>query len=600
MCGIFGFIKKAGNKDKDQEVLNKMSELLAHRGPDAFGFFINAEKGVYLGHRRLSIIDLSAAGRQPMANEDGSLQIIFNGEIYNFKDVKESLLKRGHYFQSKTDTEVILHLYEEKGLKCLDEFNGMFAFALLDRKNNKLILARDRIGIKPLYYYNDGSVFSWASETKAFKALGDLEMNKNSVQKLLGFQYLPDNEETAIKNVHKVPPGHYLIYDLNAKNQEIRSYWHLKIDEETRRLSFEDAKEKLEGLLINSVKLRLIADVDIGIMLSGGLDSSVIAALAQKYSNKKVHTFTAGFRNKIDERPYARKVSEHIGSNHTEIIIETEEIIDNIEKFIDHFDDLNTFDGGLLTNCLIAKKMRERGIKAILLGEGSDEIFGGYSWFGISKLPFSLLPNILKKCLYYYSTSRNLSFKPLSHFRQINEKFNQLSESAQNFFDSISAYEISYQLPNNYLMKVDKGTMAQSIEARVPYLDYRIVEFAYSLNPQFKLKGGWHSFKRINEKYILREIAKKYLPEEIAMRKKQGGMLSISAILQSNILRVKEYLLDKNSLSMQIYGRKKIERLFSKNIELLGKSNWRFSEVEREMFLWKLFILEVWNKLYFK
>lgn len=600
MCGIFGFIKKTANKNNDQETLEKMSGLLKHRGPDAFGFFVDAEKGIYLGHRRLSIIDLSVSGQQPMANEDGNLQIIFNGEIFNFKDIKEGLVKKGHYFQSKTDTEVILHLYEEEGLGCLSELNGMFAFALLDKKNDKLILARDRIGIKPLYYYNDDRVFSWASETKALKALGRLELNENSIRKLLGFQYLPDNKETTIKNVCKVPPGHFIIYDLNKKTQEIKSYWSLKINEEIRKLSFRDAKERLENLLVDSVKLRLVADVDIGIMLSGGLDSSIIAALAQKYSNKKAHTFTAGFRNKIDERSYARKVSGHIGSNHVEIMIKTEEVASNIEKFINYFDDLNTFDGGLLTNFLIAEKMRERGIKAILLGEGSDEIFGGYSWFGISKLPFSLLPNIIKKYLYYYSTSRNLSFKPLLYFRQINEKFNQLSGSAQNFFDSISAYEISYQLPNHYLMKVDKGTMAQSVEARVPYLDYRIVEFAYSLNSQFKLKGGWHSFRRINEKYILREIAKEYLPEEIAMRKKQGGMLSIAEVIKSNMPKIKEYLLDEKSLSSQIFGRKKIEELFNKKPDSIGKSNWHFREVEREMFLWKLFILEVWNKTYFK
>lgn len=596
MCGIFGFVDKSKNLGKP--ALEEMSDLLSHRGPDDCGFFIDQEKGIYFGHRRLSILDLSSSGHQPMINEDNNMELIFNGEIYNFQNIKEELVKRGHIFKSKTDSEVIVHAYEEYGLNCIEKFNGMFAFALLDKKKGKIIFVRDRIGIKPLYYLKKNDLFAWSSEVKAFKALENLKIDQTEIKVLLGFQYLPNNEKTTIENVYKIPPGHYLIYDLENNNYKIERYWRLKIDENIRKLSFEEAVANLEKLLIDSIKSRLIADVNIGIMLSGGLDSSVMAALAQKYSNKKVCTFTAGFENKIDERPYARKVANYIGAQYEEIIIKPEEIIKNIEKFVWFFDDLNSFDGGLLTNYLIAEKMKKNGIKVILLGEGSDEIFGGYSWFGISKKPFSFFPASIKKFLYYYSTSRNLSFNPFSYFKEVNKNFHKASLMGKNFFDLISAYEICYQLPNHYLMKVDKGTMAQSVEARVPYLDYRVVEYAYSLNPNFKIKGRWQSFNKINEKYILREIAKKYLPYEIAMRKKKGGMLSIADIIKKNILAIKEYLLNKDSLSIEIFGKKKVEKLFNKDIDLIGKSNWNFREVEREMFLWKLFILEIWNKLW--
>jgi len=594
MCAIFGFITQSNKYN--QEHLQKMSDLLFHRGPDDRGFY--NDKDIFIGHNRLSIIDLSQKGKQPMANEDKSIWLTYNGEIYNFQELKKELINKGHKFLSNTDTEVIIHAYEEYGIKCLEKFNGMFAFALFDKKKNQLILARDRMGIKPLYYLKTFDLFAFSSEIKGFKVLGDLKLNQETIKKLLGFPYLPDNTQTTLENIYKIPPAHYLIYNLNNKKIIIKPYWHLKFNKEVRKLNFQQAAEELEKLLIKSVNFRLIADVPLGIMLSGGLDSSVIAALAQKYNKDKINTFTAGFKSRggrmlseIDERKYAKLVADYIGSNHQEVLIEPKEVIDHIENFIEHFDDLNTFDGGLLTNYLIAEKMHQEGIKVILLGEGADEIFGGYSWFGLSKLPFNLLPKSLKKRLYCYSISRNLSFAPANYFQNINRLFPE-----KNTFDMISNYEITMQLPNNYLMKVDKGTMACSVEARVPYLDHNIVEFVYSLKPAYKLKGNFQSFGKINEKYILRELAKKYLPLSIAMRKKKGGMLPIADIIKSNISKIKDYLLEKNSLSTQIFGRKKIERLFKNDIKNIGKSNWRFYEVEREIFLWKLFLLEVWRK----
>jgi len=599
MCGIFGFVDRAGVFD--QGALEKMSQLLLHRGPDDFGFFVDQKNGIYFGHRRLSIVDLSSAGHQPMANEDGTIQIIFNGEIFNFKEIREELIARGHAFSSRTDTEVIIHAYEEYGMGCLQKFNGMFAFAIYDKRKQEIVLVRDRIGIKPLYYQQRDNIFSWASEVTAFRALGKLQINPTAISELLGFQYLPSNERTTIKDVFKLPPGHFLIYNMESKTISIAQYWKLKLDNNISGLAFSSAKEGLEKLLIDSIKLRLEADVDVGVMLSGGLDSSVIAAIAQKNSSKRVRTYTAGFDEKKDERPFAKIVANYIGAQYEEVMIVPGQIVTDIEKLITHFDDLNTFDGGLLVNYLIADKMHERGIKVILLGEGADEIFGGYSWFGLSKLPFNALPTYLKKYLYYYSTSRNLSFAAFRHFQEINKMFSGLDKkNIRNTFDLISNYEITCQLPNNYLMKVDKGTMAQSVEARVPYLDYRVVEFAYSLKTDYKLKGLCQNFKKTNEKYILREIARNYLPDEIVTRKKRGGMISIAAEMKSNISKVKYYLLDKKSLGVEFFGKKKMEKLFANDGKDLGGSNWNFVEVEKEMFLWKLFILEVWRQNYFK
>lgn len=639
MCAIFGFVTT--NNKYRQEHLEKMGKILHHRGPDGTEI-LRSDIGVHLGHNRLSIIDLSKKGKQPMSNEDGSIWLTYNGEIYNFQEIREELKNKKHLFKSDTDSEVVIHAYEEWGLDCLEKFNGMFAFAIYDKNKNQLILVRDRLGIKPLYYLVNNNpeifasetqsafrlrsfltlkrsggggatsveednnniknilrpqsakvsnFFAFSSEIKGLRALTKLKPNLQAIKKLLGFPYLPDNTQTTIEGVYKLPPAHYLVYDIKSGKAEIKRYWRLDVKKKFRELRFESALEELENKLVNSIKMQLVADVPVGIMLSGGLDSSVIAAIAQKNSKQKIHTFTAGSDTKIDEREFARKVADHIGSIHQEIIIDPANVIENIEKSIKYFDDLNTFDGGLLTNHLIAEKMREKGVKVILLGEGADEIFGGYSWFGISKSPFNLLPMFFKKYLYYYSISRNLSFNPLRGFQLL-----QRSGLWRKTFDAISNCEITQQLPNNYLMKVDKGTMSGSVEARVPYLDHDLVEFAYSLPANFKLKGLSQSFGKVNEKYILRELAKKYLPLDIAMRKKKGGMLPIADIIKNNIGKIEKYLLAENSLSTQIFGRKKIEKLFRGNIENLGKSNWNFREVEREIFLWKLFLLEVWNK----
>lgn len=582
MCGISGIISKTG-KSQDNAI-RSMAKAIRHRGPDAKGFY---HKGrVCLGHNRLSIIDLTKEANQPMFNETGNLILLFNGEIYNYKELREDLIKKGHAFRSNTDSEVVLHSYEEFGEECVKRFRGAFAFAIYDEKEEKIFLVRDRMGIKPLYYVNNRQVFAFCSEAKGFLKL-DLndfspELSEDSLKTLLSFPFIPDNQATIFKGVYKVPAGHTLVY--KDGQIKIKRYWELntEVDE---NLSLKDACKELEDLLIKSVGLRLQADVPVGILLSGGLDSSLIAALA-KVNTPNVQTFTVGYEHSWDERPFAEKVAEHIGSDHKAIELDPMEINNRIEEVVLTFDDVSTLDPGILSNYLIAEKIRENSnVKVLLVGEGADELFGGYSWYGVSQLPFRLLPQALRTFIHYYAISRRLSFAGFSLMKDLYKTL-----EVRDIFNQVTNFEIKYQLPNNYLMKMDKAAMAHSLEARVPYLDHLIVEKALSLPASYKLKGHWFNMKEANEKYILREIARKYLPEEIVSRKKRGFGLPIPQVLKSNMPKIKDYLLAKNSLALSLFSKKKIESLFNFKTCLYSPF-----EKEKEVLLWKLYILEVWN-----
>lgn len=593
MCGLAGIIGCEKNRDFGVQ-LKSMVNLLKHRGPDAEGFFVNRKDGVYLGHKRLSIIDLSVNANQPFYNESRDLCLVCNGEIYNFKELKKLLCGRGHRFISNSDSEVIIHGYEEWGEECVEKLRGAFAFAIWDFKKKRLILARDRMGIKPLYYIDKKDYFAFASEAKAFLGLNgcwSAEINRESLELLLGFSFIPNNN-TLLEGVKKIPPAHFLI--LEQGRITFKRYWKLRKNEQFTNLSFSEAAQKLEELLSESVKLRLQADVPIGILLSGGLDSSLIAALAKKVSPSNVHTYTVGYDHPWDERKFAIQVSKHIKSTHHSIQLHPLEVTDRIEELIWHFDGLSTLDAGIFSTYLISEKVKDFGVKVLLVGEGGDETLGGYSWFGLSQLPFKLLPQNLRNTLYYYATNRLLFSKRF--FRNVSYFNKRMKEFKENdIFRQIASFELLYQLPNSYLMKVDKATMANSLEARVPYLDHKVVEFTYSLPRQYKIRGNWFNMKKANEKYILREVAKRYLPNEIAMRKKRGFSLPIPQVLKSNIDKIRGYLLSGNSLALSLFSRREIENLFNFKTRLYSPI-----EKEKEVLLWKLYLLEVWNKLYIR
>lgn len=585
MCGISGIFKLDKRVNLSDDITKKMINTLKHRGPDDTGFF--SDENTSLGFARLSIIDLSKNGHQPMTNEDETVWIIFNGEIYNYKKLRDKLSHK-HSFKSKTDTEVIIHGYEEWGEKILDMIEGMFGLAIYDIKKKKIIVARDRIGKKPLFYFKDDEKLIFSSEFRSIVKIlpkTDLNIDEKALELWNGFPYLADNSNTLVKKIKKIPPGHYLKIENNSIL--IKKYWDLKIDHRINNLSFEQASAELENLLEKSVQDRLVADVPVGILLSGGLDSSVITALAKK-KKEQIITLTASFDDVIDESSYAKKVSDHVGAKQLFLKVSPGNVSRDIEKLIWIFDDLSTSDGGLITTYFLAKEIRKAGIKVALVGEGSDEIFAGYSWFGLGVKPFSILPYDIKNMAYYWIIMRSL--KPKFYFNYQKVLKEHMNEQNNNtYLQKINYNEIKYSLPNHYCMKVDKGTSGASIEARTPYLDYKVVEFAYSLPDEYKLAGSYFDKKRTNEKYILRKIADKYLPKEISQRKKKGGMLPIDKILIEGDKKIADYLLAKNGIARKLFAKKELENILKPKKFVLTR--W-----EREWIIWRLFMLSVWHE----
>ncbi|MDP2874000.1 MAG: asparagine synthase (glutamine-hydrolyzing) [bacterium] len=586
MCGIFGFIQEQPSAFSPDEILTKATESIHHRGPDDVA--LAAHPPCFLGMRRLSIIDLSP-NLYPFYNADRSLALIFNGEIYNFPALRKELESHGHQFRTHCDAEVILAGYEEWGEEVIAKLRGMFAIALWNNKDKSLTLIRDRLGIKPLYYLDLPAGFFFASEVKAFtvlpKDIFPRQLDPLALDFLTGLMFIPNNELTALKGVKKLPPGHILRRQ-NGKT-DLRKYWDLSQVEPCENLSFEAATQKLDEKLVEVTRMHLLADVPLGILLSGGIDSATIAALVTKHKlQNEINTYTASFNHAFNEGEKARVSAQAVGSIHHEIPINVKEISDKIEDYIWYFDDLTTLDGGLLTTLVLCEKIAQRGIKVLLLGEGADEIFGGYSWFGLSQLPFKYLGGGTRNFLYYYALSRNLTYHPLHYF----QAWQHLMPKEKAIFRQITLMEVGTQLPNHLLMKVDKGSMARSIEARVPYLDHELVEFVYSLPQEFKLQGQWFNTKKPQEKFILRQVAQRYLPPVVTSRKKRGFMLPILDFLKFGEEKVKNYLLDPQSVSRQLLGTG-VESLFASTTNpILAK--------EREFMLWRLFLIEVWAKKY--
>lgn len=583
MCGITGFIDREGNLQSDSKrLLETMTAAIEHRGPDDSAFYLDENCG--LGMSRLAIQDLTP-GLYPFVSRDGNRQLIFNGEIYNFPELKKELEGLGYNFKSNCDAEGILHGYEEWGVDVLNKLRGMFAIALWDKKEEKLFLARDRIGIKPLYYMNTPAAFYFSSEAKSLYRITAPTLDLARVSTLLGYMYLPDSESSIVNNVKKLLPATYAFVSKNSF--EMKSYWKLDAVTETK-ISFADAVDKLDELLNEAVKQHLLSDVPLGVLLSGGLDSSLLTAIITKNKlQNSINTYTAKFDHKFNESDNAFRVAEELGTNHTEVTIDTADLNKNLEKYTHILDDLTTLDGGIFSMQILTKKIKKEGTTVLLLGEGADEIFGGYSWFGLSQLPFSLLPKIVRSSLYYYANSRNVS---KNTFKYITYE-NKLHTKQGDVFRDITLREVESQLPNHLLMKVDKGSMQSSTEARVPYLDHKVLEFVYSLPREYKLKGDTFNFSAANEKLILREVAKRYLPTEVVTRKKRGFFLPIDDVVQQDITKVRDYALSSGAIAVQLLGKPFVEQLFE-------KSNHKVFQMQKEYFLWRIFLLEVWAKHY--
>ncbi len=556
MCGIAGFI----NSQKSLHDLQGMTRCLAHRGPDDEGYFF--EDGVGLGHRRLSIIDLSATGHQPMLFED--LVIIFNGEIYNYAEVRKLLEKQGYCFQSSSDTEVVIKAFHCWKEKSLDHFIGMFAYAIYDKKKKELYLFRDRVGVKPLYYYQQDNSFAFCSELKAFKKyLGPEErsqLDEEAVSSFFRFGYVSNNR-SILKNVFKLPPAHYLKY--RDGRISLHQYWGVSFDEdeEMKHRAENDLLDELEDLAVSAFKYRMVSDVPVGVFLSAGIDSSLVAAVLSKHFGQ-ISTFTIGFAEKdYDESADAKKIAAYLNTNHTEAILDPVKGQEILSHFYDIYDEPHG-DTSCVPTTFVSALAKKNGVKVVLSADGGDELFGGYArypatlsrWRQTQKKGklfsrflqqnFKIIQGIAPVDTGYKYDRFNsiLDQKDFSSFYQMILRPNAENELAtvvpdyQPSFDTIHAtdpfnqmmeWDFHHYLPDNNLVKVDRATMYNSIEGREPFLDHRLIEFAARLPMEYKIRGNV-------TKYLLKKLLGRYLPNELYDLPKKGFAAPLQQWFRNN------------------------------------------------------------------
>jgi len=621
MCGICGI------NWSDQSLVEKMTTSISHRGPDQDGHF--CDDSFSLGHRRLSIIDLSEQGRQPMFNEDGSVCLVFNGEIYNYLELRRRLIEKGHSFKGKSDSEVIVHSYEEYGLDCVHHFRGMFAFAIYDIPRKKLFLARDRIGIKPLYYYHKNSRFLFASEIKAILVADEVErsVNLQALYDYLGFEFVPA-PQTMFEGIYKLPAGHYL--ELEDGKLRLTRYWDLKMGSGSCAMSFEEAVERQKQLLEEAVKSHLMSDVPLGVFLSGGLDSSAIVALMRRHISGPLRTFTIGYEDRtFSELDFASIVAKHCETDHQVLMLDDIRP-EYVEKTLYHLDEPMT-DLSTVPLYLLCKQAREQ-VTVCLSGEGADESYAGYDRFKAARLAslFSVIPgpirknvigslvgllpdqaqkkgavNMLKRFVegvnlppegnhlrWQYFTSDDVA-RSLFNERFFNavvaDPFRLVREYAERCADADTVnrqiyLDMRYMMTDSVLMKVDKMSMASSLEVRVPLLDHVLVEFLADLPGNWKLKG-------LTTKYIFRSALKELLPERIVHRGKQGYSLPVKHLLRGELKEYMVSLLNDSRLIREYMDRDYVNRLIDEHCAMKHNHN---------HVLWALMNASIWHNRFFE
>ncbi len=628
MCGICGIYHLDASHSVDKTVLTEMAHVLHHRGPDAEGFYLKDNIG--LGHQRLSIIDLSLAGRQPMPNENESVWTICNGEIYNYQELRQHLVGKGHHFRSHSDTEVLLHLYEEEGPACVHRLNGMFAFVIWDSRTHTLFAARDRFGIKPFYYALQKDTFIFASEIKALFHAGVLHpaLNPNGLADYLTFQFCL-GDKTLFQDVHKLLPGHALTLKANGE-LTVQKYWDLDftIDVEHTEEYFE---HQLLRLLEDTVRLQLRADVPIGTHLSGGLDSSTVACLASSLlPDSSIHTFSGGFREgeQYDETPYARIVAHQIGAEYHEVFPSADEFVQMMPRLVYYMDEPAAGPG--LFPQFFVSKLASQYVKVVLGGQGGDEIFGGYTRYLIAYLEEcirggiegtqedqkyvvtfeSILPNLTQlqryqPLLQYFWREGLLDPPDHRYFRLINRSSDMgdcISPSAyagQNGYSPFATYQDLFNESecHSYINKMtrfdlktllpallhveDRTSMAVSLESRVPLLDHRIAELVASMPPMIKYKGG-------RSKHIFRKITQHIVPSEIHHRKdKMGFPVPLNEWYRQEPVRsfVRESLLSSQARNRGVFHVEHIEPLLNSE-RAYGRS------------IWGMLSLELWMQIF--
>lgn len=622
MCGIYGELRRSGDRPVGL-VVDIALDAMAHRGPDESGAWTGDE--VALGSCRLSIIDL-AGGRQPIWNEDRTMAIVYNGELYNFLELRPELERRGHAFRTKTDTEVVLHAYEEWGPECLHRFNGMFAFAIWDQRRRNLFLARDRLGEKPLYYRLDPDRLVFASEIKAMLADPQVprDVNPRGLANYLtwGHSVAP---ETIFRNTFKLLPGHYL--EARDGDVQVHEYWDLDPEGQTKEVDGTDLVRRVRELLADSVRRRLVADVPVGAFLSGGVDSSAVVALMARYSPGRVKTFSIGFPagRGYDERADARRVADHFGTDHHELLSEHVDLVETLRTLIYQYDEPFA-DSASFPLYLLSRFARQR-VKVVLSGEGGDELFGGYRRYVADQLagPYQRLPawvrdrwvraavDTLPRLRRLKRAVRTLGVTdPARRYAKWLEVFTpdmraellrpEVAEGLRGY-DPVEAYERHYAtldgstdhlsrlmyidvktwLADTYLEKTDKATMATSLEGRLPLLDHRLVELAFRIPSREKIRG-WST------KRILKRALRGLVPDSVLRKRKHGLAVPTDPWFRGSLREFAfEVLLDGTSRRRGLVDHRVVERL------------WREHESGRHVWdeqLWVLLNLELWHQVY--
>jgi asparagine synthase (glutamine-hydrolysing) len=634
MCGIVGFL----SPKREDTTMEKMLEVQAYRGPDDRGVFVEKveEYFVHLGHNRLSIQDLSSHGHQPFISDCGNYTIVFNGEVYNFKSIRAELEALGYSFISDSDTEIVLYAYKAWGMACLDKFIGMFAFALLDKMNEKLYLVRDRAGVKPLYYYEKDGVFLFSSELKSFHEHPAFkkELNKEVLPYYFQFGYVPA-PHTIFKNTYKLEPGHYA--ELKIKNLElkIKQYWSVDACYAAEKF---DASEReilddLERLLTDAVELRMVADVPVGVFLSGGYDSSLVTALLSKNQNRKLNTYTIGFENKqYNEAEHAKMVAKHFGTEHREYYVTQKEMLEKVETLPFYYDE--PFGDSSAIPTMMVSELAKKDVTVALSADGGDEVFCGYSKYFFLQKFSNIFSSKFKKNLLMTTVNsvgvetveRFNSFLPkniqqtnirdkYSKFQRavnadsLSDMFLQASsyvnssdvqkflniKSNSNLFESFSIQKkhafidemmrVDYQtfMVDDVLTKVDRASMSVSLEGREPLLDHRIVKYMARVPVSLKYKNN-------QGKYLARQILYKHIPPSIIDKPKAGFQIPLLEWLQTDLKHLVEKYLDRSRLDDEIFNLDEIEQIKS---ELLSGNHINVSKV------WFIIMYEMWKERWF-
>ena len=635
MCGVVGFLSNQVLED----VLEEMIESQNHRGPDDSGSYIDKRTGVHLGHNRLSIQDVSSDGHQPFISNCQEYIIVFNGEVYNFKEIRKELESLGHTFRSNSDTEVILYAYKAWGIEAIEKFIGMFAFVIYDIPKQKLFLVRDRAGVKPLYYYNDKEEFIFSSEIKSFHKHPNFKkvINREILPFYFQFGYIP-TPHTIYQNCYKLQPAHYMEYDLTTKSYSTHKYWDIYdfylMEKFTK--SEEEIKKELEELLIDSCQLRLVSDVPVGVFLSGGYDSSTVTALLQTNQKEKLNTFTIGFKQKeLNEADDAKKIAQLLKTNHTEAYCNEEEMLKLIDELPFYYDEPFGDDSALPT--MLVSQLAKRDVTVALSADGGDEIFFGYSkYFAIKKivklkekspLKYALLKfgvNLLNettissinrvlpkskrqsnvvmkfnkfKNMLNATTTKEMFIRASSKVEPdvldtllVNGKFKEFDKTNFKEFDRLNRADISEQIMamdyktfmvDDVLCKVDRATMSISLEGREPLLDHRLAEYMARVPNELK-------YKEKKGKYLLREVLKQYIPTDITDKPKAGFTVPLKSWLIHELKdRAIEALENPILREDNIFKESELQKIVY---------NLKRGRVDNPMFIWLVMVYISWRE----